>query len=99
MSSVASTASGHQSSKEHQDIPVDDNESGTRSPRGVEQQAEQPKSNDPEYVTGIKLWSMMSGVILVIFLMLLDVSIVSTVSNAIPWMLPKDNTDAETGHT
>ncbi|KAK5172208.1 uncharacterized protein LTR77_003846 [Saxophila tyrrhenica] len=47
-------------------------------PTDVEkQQPEQPPAQ-PEYVTGFKLWTMMAGVTLVCFLMLLDISIVST---------------------
>ena len=38
------------------------------------------EQQQPEYITGLKLWSVMAGISLVCFLMLLDMSIVSTVS-------------------
>jgi hypothetical protein len=45
----------------------------------VEKQQPPLQLEQPDYVTGLKLWSMMAGVTLVCFVMLLDISIVSTV--------------------
>ena len=45
----------------------------------VEKEASLATSNNQEWVSGVKLWIIMTGVTLVCFLMLLDVSILSTV--------------------
>lgn len=68
-------------SKEQEDLP-DETKSSNELPNDLEKQDDQKKADEPQYVTGIKLWSMMSGVVLVVFLMLLDISIVSTVSTS-----------------
>lgn len=77
-------ASGQKLPKKREDL-VEDGKSSTGMPTDLEKQEDhvkqedQAKTEEAEYMTGIKLWIMMSGVILVIFLMLLDISIVSTV--------------------
>jgi hypothetical protein len=41
-----------------------------------------------EYITGAKLWLVLAAVTLVVFLMMLDMSIIVTVSNVLlPWKL------------
>jgi hypothetical protein len=45
-------------------------------------------SHEPDYVTGIKLWSLLAALTLVLFLMMLDMSIVVTVSFHMLFRIP-----------
>lgn len=72
MASISSVDSIHETDKKSID-------GGRTSHHDAEKQNDQKIPQDLVYATGIKLWLMMTGVTLVIFVMLLDISIVSTV--------------------
>jgi hypothetical protein len=75
------TASLASSSHELEKDTVDpDKEHTSLPPEDTEKQTNNDPQQEPEYITGIKLWLMTAGVTLVLFVMLLDISIVSTVS-------------------
>lgn len=78
MSSSASISSDVQKDTHEKDAAA-----AASQPVDVEKQPAEPTPDQPEYVTGLKLWIMMSGVTLVCFVMLLDMSIVSTVRGLI----------------
>ena len=82
MSSTTSVSSEHNipnKEKDHNDQPP-----SPAAPPDLEKQLTNKSTIEHEYLTGLKLWIMMSGVTLVCFLMLLDMSIVSTVFNLPP---------------
>lgn len=58
---------------------VDDNSTHEKLPDDIAKTAEAAEP-EHEYISGAQLWLVMSSVTLVVFLMLLDVSIIVTVS-------------------
>jgi hypothetical protein len=76
---------------------IDDNSTHEKVPDDIAQTAEVAEP-EHEYITGIQLWLVMASVTLVIFLMLLDISIIVTVSLAVLNYKPKKLLTTATGH-
>lgn len=77
---------------------IDDNSTHEKVSDDIAKTAEAAEP-EHEYISGVQLWLVMSSVTLVVFLMLLDISIIVTVSVTIPnYKLEKLLTTA-TGYT
>jgi hypothetical protein len=77
---------------------IDDNSTHEKVSDDIAKTAEAAEP-EHEYISGVQLWLVMSSVTLVVFLMLLDISIIVTVSLTIPnYKLEKLLTTA-TGYT
>jgi hypothetical protein len=59
---------------------TDSSSTREQNPNDIATKPETAETSEKQYVTGVKLWSVLASVTLVAFLMLLDIAIIVTVS-------------------